>query len=148
MRRASHPIMAARVTLAPGVHRPRRPQPGLDRTRLSTHPKQARYSTDYASICGTNIMRGTPQSHRRLRRRRSHARQVRAVHQVLVLIATWKLPLSISGTHYGLKHRSWGPGITNSRVILNISATSTMGLLERQLGSPKGFLSARLEGRR
>src|SRR5438093_341195 len=59
MHRARDPIMAASFPLAPGVHRPRRPQPCLDRTRLSVHPKQARYSTDYAQICGTNIMRGT-----------------------------------------------------------------------------------------
>src|SRR6185503_8139558 len=59
MLRARDPIMEASFTLAPGVHRPRRPQPYLDRTRLSTHPKQARYSTDYAPLCGTNIMRGT-----------------------------------------------------------------------------------------
>src|SRR2546426_1161686 len=60
MHRAADPSRATRVTLAPGVHRPRRPQPCVDPTRLSTHPKQARYSTDYASIRGTNIMRGTP----------------------------------------------------------------------------------------
>ena len=56
---ARDPITAERFTPAPGVHRPRRPQPVSDRTRLSTHPEQARYSTDYAPICGTYIMRGT-----------------------------------------------------------------------------------------
>src|SRR3989442_12111464 len=65
MRRAADPSMATRVTLAPGVHRPRRPQPCVDPTRLPTHPKQARYSTDYASICGKNIMRGTFTGHER-----------------------------------------------------------------------------------
>src|SRR5438093_10218556 len=64
MHRARDPIMAASFPLAPGVHRPRRPQPCLDRTRLSVHPKQARYSTDYAQICGTNIMRGTAKPNR------------------------------------------------------------------------------------
>src|SRR5436309_3561914 len=59
MRRARHLDFAECFSLAQGVHRPRRPQPCPDRTRLSTHPKQAGYSTDYASICGTNIMRGT-----------------------------------------------------------------------------------------
>src|SRR5881396_2451079 len=60
MRRAEDRTRTGSFTLAPGVHRPRRPQPCIDRTRLPTHPKQARYSTDYAQICGTNIMRGTP----------------------------------------------------------------------------------------
>src|SRR5712692_677059 len=59
MHRAKDRTRTGSFTLAPGVHRPRRPQPGSDRTRASTHPKQARYSTDYAPICGTNIMRGT-----------------------------------------------------------------------------------------
>src|SRR5947209_2138346 len=83
MRRAADPSMATPVTLAPGVHRPRRPQPCVDRTRLSTHPKQARYSTDYASICGTNIMRGTiTLSHRVLAVLRRRAYEARRPSQV------------------------------------------------------------------
>jgi hypothetical protein len=34
-------------------------QPHSHRTRLSAHPKQAHYSTYYASISETNIVRGT-----------------------------------------------------------------------------------------
>src|SRR5207247_997510 len=63
MRRAADRTRTGSFTLAPGVHRPRCPEPCLDRTRLSTHPKQARYSTDYAQICGTNIMRDTDTCH-------------------------------------------------------------------------------------
>src|SRR5213593_4742521 len=64
MRRAADRTRTGSFTLAPGVHRPRCPEPCLDRTRLSAHPKQARYSTDYAQICGTNIMRGTTAQNR------------------------------------------------------------------------------------
>src|SRR2546422_105242 len=59
MHRARHQNIERRFPLAPGVYRPRRPQPCLDRTRVSTQPKQASYSTDYAQICRPNIMRGT-----------------------------------------------------------------------------------------
>src|SRR5262249_9359320 len=59
MRRARRCPRERRLTPAAGVHRPRRPQPGSHRTRLSVLPKQAHYSTHYASICESNIVRGT-----------------------------------------------------------------------------------------
>src|SRR5262245_42242717 len=59
MQRARDPAMEAAQPLAQSVRRSRCPEPHLDPAWLLTHSKQARYSTDYASICGTNIMRGT-----------------------------------------------------------------------------------------
>src|SRR6267142_4092759 len=59
MRRARDPIMAATLTLPPDDHRPCRPHSLLDHTRVSAHPKQARYSIDYAPKHGTNSMGGT-----------------------------------------------------------------------------------------
>jgi len=130
--------------------RPRRPRARTHRTRLATHQEQARYSTDYPSICRPNNVRGT------LISTATGGSMLKGILTVILLLVlevsadiaqpltqtpTWFAESDQAGTWFGVSVATAGDvnGDGYDDVIVGAPNVDNQGLALVYLGSPAGL---------